>query len=170
MRLLITGSRSFDDERLLWSVLTGYYDEHSVAWQAAHLEPFVLIHGAAKGADTIADSWAANSPLHGELVTTMPSTQRLWEMRACPVVLIAQHAKWQEHAEGWCPGAACLRKTNGRYCVAAGGRRNQAMLDEHSPSHAHAFVDKALEQSKGTHDMVKRLKAAGLRVPVTRIY
>lgn len=49
---------------------------------------------------------------------------------------------------------------------AAGPIRNQQMLDEGKPDMVIAFVDKPLEESRGTNDMVTRAKAAGLPVYV----
>jgi hypothetical protein len=45
MRLLVCGSRNWDDESTAWTAIRD-------------LVPDVVIHGAAKGADAIADRWA----------------------------------------------------------------------------------------------------------------
>jgi hypothetical protein len=52
----------------------------------------------------------------------------------------------------------------GRYGRAAGPIRNQQMLDEGQPEHVHAFHSN-IDKSKGTKDMVKRARLAG--IPVT---
>jgi hypothetical protein len=49
----------------------------------------------------------------------------------------------------------------------AGPIRNQQMLDEGRPDLVWAFVDKPLAESRGTSDMVRRARAAGLKVYVT---
>lgn len=49
---------------------------------------------------------------------------------------------------------------------AAGVVRNQRMLDEGEPDVVWAFIDKPLEESRGTADMVRRAKAAGVPVYV----
>jgi len=49
---------------------------------------------------------------------------------------------------------------------AAGPLRNQQMLDEGKPELVIAFVDKPLEESRGTNNMVTKAKAAGLPVYV----
>jgi hypothetical protein len=54
-----------------------------------------------------------------------------------------------------------------RYGKAAGPIRNQFMLDDGKPTHAVAFYDRPRGESKGTADMVRRLKKAG--VPVEEI-
>jgi hypothetical protein len=46
---------------------------------------------------------------------------------------------------------------------AAGAIRNQLMLAEEKPDMVWAFVTKPLEQSRGTADMVRRARAAGVR-------
>lgn len=53
------------------------------------------------------------------------------------------------------------------YGRAAGPIRNQQMLVEGKPNYAFAFYDKPRHLSKGTADMVKRLKKAG--VPVVEV-
>ncbi len=49
---------------------------------------------------------------------------------------------------------------------AAGPIRNQQMLDEGEPDLVLAFVDKPLAESKGTADMVRRARKAGVPVYV----
>lgn len=49
MRILITGGRSFTDERLLFAQLDRLHDAHSFS---------LLIHGDARGADRLAGDWA----------------------------------------------------------------------------------------------------------------
>lgn len=53
-------------------------------------------------------------------------------------------ADWKLHGEG------------------AGPRRNQRMLNEGQPELVLAFVNKPLAESRGTADMVRRAKAAGI--------
>lgn len=52
------------------------------------------------------------------------------------------------------------------YGKAAGGIRNKRMLDEGKPDIVVAFVNKPLAESKGTADMVRRARKAGLPVYV----
>lgn len=47
---------------------------------------------------------------------------------------------------------------------AAGPIRNQQMIDEGKPTEAVAFYDRPRLESKGTADMVRRLKKAGIPV------
>lgn len=49
MRLLVCGSRTYADRTTMWNVLDGVHHEHHLG---------VLIHGAAAGADSLADEWA----------------------------------------------------------------------------------------------------------------
>jgi hypothetical protein len=53
-----------------------------------------------------------------------------------------------------------------RHGKAAGPIRNQRMLDEGKPDAVFAFVDKPLAESRGTADMVRRARQAGLPVYV----
>jgi triacylglycerol esterase/lipase EstA (alpha/beta hydrolase family) len=49
MRVLVTGSRDWDDvDEILWAMRQ--------AWQDLGSQPFVLVHGGARGADSIADA------------------------------------------------------------------------------------------------------------------
>ncbi len=100
----------------------------------------VIIEGGAKGADRMARQWAE-----------FPGV----EVVSCP-------AEWSEHDPAWCPGEPCQRRSGGRYCIAAGRRRNQQMLDL-GPDVVVAFFDKPWRTSRGTADMVRRAHAAGVR-------
>lgn len=51
-----------------------------------------------------------------------------------------------------------------KFGKAAGPIRNQLMLDEGKPTHAVAFYDRPRDESRGTADMVRRLKKAGVPV------
>lgn len=79
--------------------------------------------------------------------------------------------------EGEAPGADTLAKEWARsqqllvepypadwasFGRAAGPIRNQQMIDEGRPTHAFAFYDVPRIQSRGTADMVRRLKKAGV--------
>lgn len=48
MRILVTGGREFDDKELLFTTLDRLHQEREVT---------LVIHGAAKGADSLADEW-----------------------------------------------------------------------------------------------------------------
>lgn len=106
--------------------------------------PILLVHGDAKGADRAAQDWARDNKQ---------------EVKSFP-------AEWDVHADGWCPGEWCQGR---RYCVAAGPRRNALMLSEMKPDLCVAFVDKPLAESRGTADMVRRCRAAGVETRVSQI-
>lgn len=131
-RILICGSRFWDDYELIESVLEGL-------WSQLDRDPIkrmTLIEGGAKGADACAAKWA------GGRGTTVEHLQFL--------------ADWPTHAEGWCPGEWCKRKS---YCCRAGPRRNQQMIDEASPELVVAFKDGfnwLRAGGGGSEDMVDR--------------
>lgn len=50
MRVLVCGGRSFDDRAALFTALDMIHDETPIS---------LIIHGAASGADTLANTWAA---------------------------------------------------------------------------------------------------------------
>lgn len=52
MRVLITGSRTWDNRDAIWTAL----DTLAEAARSVG-EPVVVVHGCARGADTIADDW-----------------------------------------------------------------------------------------------------------------
>lgn len=115
VRVLICGSRTFAEGEPIRMLLAGL--ERSAT----------VIHGAAKGADSLADQFAR---LGGFTVEKYP-------------------ARWTVDGK------------------AAGPIRNQRMLDEGKPDVVWAFVDRPLVESKGTADMVRRAKKAGIPVFVT---
>lgn len=110
MRVLVCGGRDFDDMAMMLIVL-------------GQLGPAdTIIHGGARGADTMAD--------------------QLSHSLGCKLEVYA--ADWNAHGK------------------AAGYIRNQQMLDEGKPDMVIAFPG-----GRGTADMVKRAKKAG--VPVTEV-
>jgi len=89
----------------------------------------VVIHGGAKGADTLAARSADNQGVTAE----------------------AYPADWGTHGK------------------AAGPIRNQQMIDDAKPDVCWAFVDKPLAESRGTADMVRRARKAGIPTYVTEV-
>lgn len=120
MRVLVCGDRNWEDHWIIMRVLRGIY-EGARDW----MWPLVVVHGAAPGADSMANACAGDI---GAVVEPYP-------------------AEWD------------------KYGRAAGPRRNQQMLDEGKPDVVLAFHDN-LAESKGTGDMVRRAKKAGLPVYV----
>lgn len=93
----------------------------------------VVIHGGATGADAIAKMWAKE---YGVPEEPYP-------------------ADWSDLSH---PDALIKTTASGRkYDARAGLRRNQRMIDEGKPDVIAAFPG-----GKGTRDMVRRAKAAGL--------
>jgi hypothetical protein len=109
-RILICGSRDFNDENAIAKVIIKY--------QAGD----ILICGMAKGADSIAFELGK---LRGMEVMEFPAN---WDL----------------------------------YGRAAGPIRNQQMLDKGKPEKVYAFYSDK-EKSKGTKDMVKRSRKAGVK-------
>jgi len=141
VRVLVCGSRTYPDEMFVWSVLSGLYQAHDVGWQVDHLTPFIVISGGATGADSFAKSWCENSPLHGPL---LGRDKPNYDDRVTPVQHLEFPADWRKHGN------------------AAGPIRNKQQLVEGQPELGLAFIDKPLLESRGTHDMVRRLIEAGV--------
>lgn len=110
MIVLVCGGRNFVDYDLLAGYLDGLHRCRPIT---------KIIHGAARGADSLAGRWAQELGIAS---------------RAFP-------ADWKAHGRG------------------AGPIRNQQMLDEGRPESVVAFPG-----GRGTADMVRRAKAAGLPV------
>lgn len=110
MRLLVCGGREYSDRRALFATLDSYHAIKPIE---------IILHGAGRGADMLAQSWADKR------------------------------------------GVCCLQfPANWDYSgKAAGPIRNQKMLYEGKPDFVIAFPG-----GRGTADMVKRAKAAGVAV------
>lgn len=115
MRVLVCGGRDFNDRRAVFATL-----DKVCGVDPGQLPPAVtIIHGAASGADALADEWAGVNWVNVE----------------------AYPAQWRDHGR------------------AAGPIRNQKMIDEGRPDLVVAFPG-----GRGTADMVRRAKSAGLAV------
>jgi hypothetical protein len=148
VKVLAFGSRGLRDERLVRAVI------HGLSHTRPGGEGFHLIAGAAAGADELAAKVARELD---------------WaQVREYP-------AQWREHAEGWCPGQVCTGRSPrvSWWCMVAGPRRNQQMIDEEHTADAPidlgvGFIDKPLKRSKGSADMHRRLMAA--RIPTMVVW
>jgi hypothetical protein len=114
LRVLVCGGRNYTDYEKIRQTLIELGG-------SAKIE--LVIHGAADGADSLANRAAFELDIPAQAVP----------------------ADW---------------KTYGR---AAGPTRNQFMLDQYHPNLCLAFPD---EESRGTWDMVRRAKKAGVKVEV----
>lgn len=125
MRLLVCGSRTFDDVTIVHRLLNGIYAD---TWP----DGFSIIEGECHlgGADILARDWA--------------------EAKCLPVEKFP--ADWDRHGK------------------AAGPIRNQRMLEEGKPDIVVAFIDKPLQTSRGTADMVRRARQAGLPVYIIEAF
>lgn len=113
---LICGGRDFNDAEMFGSVMSDL-----LALKGC---PTKIIHGAASGADTLAEEWAER-------------------------MAVSRHrfpAQWDRHGK------------------AAGPIRNQAMIDKGRPHLVIAFPG-----GRGTTDMVKRARAAGIDVAEIKV-
>jgi hypothetical protein len=126
MRVLVCGDRNWTNAHLIRERLA------RVVMALPEGEELFVIHGAARGADSIAgdiaQSWRVTLP-HGR------------------ITVLAFPANW------------------GTYGKAAGVIRNQQMLVEGRPNLVLAFHND-IESSKGTKDMVRRARKAGILTEV----
>ena len=100
-----------------------------------------IIHGAARGADRIAGEWAKS-----RMVPVRPFPAKWYDLKH-PLALIK------------------INKFGKEYNAMAGPIRNQQMLDEGKPDLVMAFHND-IKSSKGTADMVRRARKAGIEVKV----
>jgi hypothetical protein len=110
-----------------------YTDDATIRTQLAGLPPNTLVvHGCARGADSVAEQLVAELSMAGQQIAA-----------------IGLPANWDKDGK------------------AAGPIRNQLMLDRFHPHVGLAFHDKKrLEDSKGTYDMVQRMRKAAIPVRV----
>lgn len=137
MRVLITGERHWKNPFLVHSMLWGLAMQ---SWAKGN--PLILIHGAAPGVDTVVSDWVEEMQLANLEVDERP------------------HPAHWKHTDACTPRC---RKVVGR---AAGPIRNKKMLTE-KPQLCVAFHDDLDGESRGTKNMVKQAKAAG--IPVVHI-
>lgn len=125
-RVLVTGGREFNDAEFVNNTLGTLLLNCT--------KEFVLIHGDARGADTLAHLWAEdiNATYGSELI----------KIKRCP-------AEWTKHNRF---GVKYFDK-------AAGVRRNREMLERYKP---HMVV--AFEGGRGTQNMIEISEKAGLNV------
>lgn len=121
IRLLVTGGRDFSDRQFM----VDHLDRIHAAGPVVE-----LIHGAARGADTMAARWAA----------------------AMRIKLNPFPAQWERTDV---PGARIRYNRLGAYNANAGSERNARMLDQSCPTHAVVFPG-----GYGTEDMVQRIAVA----------
>lgn len=134
MRVLVCGSRTWADRLAVPAVLTGLYVENTVGHLTVEMSEFVVIEGGAAGADSEAARWSGTSPMHSHNESPEhPRFEHLWFK-----------ADWQMHGKK------------------AGYLRNKQMLEEGKPDVVWAFVDKPLEESKGTFNMVTLAREASI--------
>ena len=119
------------------------------------------------GSRTFSDEWIVHRVLDG-----IYDHEHAWNN---PVVIIEGGAKGADAlAESWVAGHGTeyphpheqYPADWTRHGKAAGHIRNQRMLDDGRPDVVFAFVDKPLAESRGTADMVRRARAAGVPVHV----
>lgn len=78
MKLMVTGSRHWDDPFLLWSVLDVF-----TKYPLRRKEKVTLVHGGClRGADFYANEWAENMPVR---IKVYPAQWNLWGNAAGPI-------------------------------------------------------------------------------------
>lgn len=137
-RMLVTGSRSWKDPRLIERAI---YD---MAMEAAQLgKELVVVHGAASGADKMAQSIVLRQRAHG------------WT----GIHEEAHSAPWDAPCVDRCRvGHRRPRASGGDYCPAVGRYRNELMVNLGADV-CFAFIK---DQSPGATHCAKLAEAAGI--------
>ena len=123
-KILVTGDRNWQD----YTTIAAAFVEVLVEWDTSTYD-ILLIHGAAKGADSLAGMIG-----------------QLWGMQ-----VDSNPAHWRHTDE--CP-PDCQEMVG----KPAGVIRNQKMLDKHPDIRLALVFHSDLSKSKGTKDMVRRLE------------
>ncbi|WP_425300572.1 SLOG family protein [Nocardia wallacei] len=124
LRLLVTGSRDWTDRAAMRDAL-------ATAWRDLQPGPIVLVHGAAEGADLMAAEIWTNGGLPDE----------------------PHPADW-DICRPECDHPPRYRRDGTQYCQAAGGYRNQEMVD----AGADLLLAFPMPGSRGTWDCLRRAK------------
>lgn len=136
-RILVTGSRKWENWQLMGVALSGVYKE----LEGTGPKPY-LIQGGALGADKLAYWWARSNKIPNE-----PAYKADWEGPCAPECQ-SNHRRPSK------------RDPHITYCPTAGHRRNQEMVDL-GPVLVCAFQ---VAGSTGTQDCIDRALAAGIEV------
>jgi hypothetical protein len=140
LRVLVTGSRAWTDSQALGDALLDCW--HDAVQLGA--DGITVVHGAADGADSLADLWAVG---HRGLGVLREPTPADWPL--CAAECRPEHRR--------------LRRDGSEYCPTAGHRRNQLMVDRG----AAVCVGFWRAPGTGTLDCLRRAERAG--IPVRRI-
>lgn len=81
MRILVCGSRNWTDAALIETALQDVVDDNGIGFDD-NMQSLVVIHGAARGADLIAASFA-----------------KAWEAQGRPISTLAFPADWRTHGK-----------------------------------------------------------------------
>lgn len=139
MRVLVCGGRDYSDTHTMTIILVPLFlfglNRSNQLREEAQMEDDVIIQGGATGADRMARDFAKANDIRCE----------------------QYDADWDNMDAKPC--VPRKRKDGSIYNAAAGGIRNQRMLDEGKPDVVIAFPG-----GTGTADMVRRARAAGVGV------
>ena len=140
--IIVTGSRTLADYGLVEAALDD-------AWHDATQDGYTaltLVHGAAKGADSLAERW--------------------WEQHQQHVQRDRFPADWTAPCiDGTCqPGHRKPRRDGTKYCPLEGHRRNQRIVDHVTPHLPHVLMVAAFAtpKSTGALDCLRRSITAGI--------
>lgn len=134
MRVLVCGSRSYNDTAQLTAVLQGIYEMEAIGWLTTHASHLTIVQGGARGADLMAYQWATTPGPHP---ADKPGRDDMG------VFTETYPADWNHWGKS------------------AGYRRNIQMLDS-GVDLVVAFLDR--EMTKGTGHTVTEAKRRGLPV------
>lgn len=138
-RVLVTGSRAFTARALLGDALDGVGFAHG-------FHGLLIVHGGAKGADSLADAWVRDN----------------WDLGVRREV---HEADWDAPCRDECRHGPRRRRRDGSdYCPTAGIYRNQLMVEAGADLLLAFLVPPTVSPCTGTRDAIRRAEAAGIPV------
>lgn len=143
MRILVTGSRDWDDVRRIEQALLKYHPVDAQGFDLPDQKPTLVSGACPKGADRIAETAAK---FLGWYIERYPA---IWEADCRP-----ECKPGHRRPSSWGGGR------NGTYCPSAGNYRNQQMVNDG----ADVVLAFHKNKSHGTADCIMRALAAGLKV------
>lgn len=131
MRVLVTGSRDWPDQKRLWEALDLTYEQHHKPG-----EIFLIVHGGAKGADTMARLWASGRRRDGELSIYHEMHPAQW-MQNGRFVKAAGHQRNQRMVDKGADLALAFIRNNSPGATGC----LQMILRAHIPVEIHSITD-----------------------------
>ena len=128
LRVLVTGSRGWTDQITIGSALSDAWKRHG---GTDPLEPMIVVHGGARGADTIADDWVRYMRDEWRLPVSAEVHRADWERHGKPAGHI-RNAEMVKAGATVCLAFPAGEARGTRGCMALAARAGIPVI-EHAP-------------------------------------